>query len=709
MENPTDTQLVQSDQQGQTDISAPIGKGGEFSSTARAIGNADQVLQIGRRFQREDRPRDELRAETFAAWGGESPYDPKELEAEGRSWEFNLSFGFMEGVVPRAQAPLLELGIDEDYLLKLDGELIQNKLDIIRRGTVRQVKAWGGWPNFFDLLTQEVILFGFCNAIFPDTYTPWPTFVAQQDGLVHRMAANNVENLDIFVWRQKYLMFQLYEKIANEQAAKLAGWNITNARAAIMGATPSVNRPGTDNRWLDYEKQVRDNGYYMSVQAGSKEIEVFHGLVREITGSVSHWIACGTPSITPKKTTENTDPAQLFKKFDKFKRMGDCLVYFGLEAGDGLWHGSKGIAQRCYNIHAALDRIRCNLLNQAFLSGLIPAKVQSQEAQHKMNLSFGGGFCFFPPDVELSAQKFPTISKEYFQVDSLMVAAANERFGDVVPDARGQYAPEKTATQSQIDQVNKQVINRATVGRFIRSYSQMCSIMVRRLCMPGTIDEDAKEFQAWVKSKGITDQDLAMISGARSFGQLSDVMGESRPATQAALSELSGSPYVDQRWLQKRRMTALLGPKEADEGMPPSEDQNRMAKERRIQYEEITSIMAGQPIEVMPDDLHEAHLEAGTGWMEQAIQGKITATIEQITKVGEHMGPHLEFLSQDGTKRELAEQFKQKLTQMAQILDQIEAKATAAQGKIIKMAGQPPPGAAPSAPAQPVEEVPALA
>lgn len=700
----TDTDQIQADQDGQTDLTSPeFSEEGQLDSDVRAINSADQVLQIGRRFQREDKDRDVLRAEVFAAWGGESPYDPKDLEAEGRNWEFNFSTGFMEGVVPRAQAPMLDLGMDEDYLLRLDGELIERKLDIIRRGVVRQVKIWGGWPNFFDLLTQELVLFGFCNAIFPDTYTPWPTFVAQQDGLVHRMAMNNVDNLDMFVWRQKYLMFQLYAKIANRKAAKLAGWNLKNTANAIMGATPSVNRPGSQNQWLDYEKQVRDNGYWMSVMAGAKEIEVFHGFPKEITGKVSHWIALASPSTSSRSVDKKKDdPVQLFKRLDKFPRMNDFLVYFGLEAGDGLWHGSKGIAQRCYNIHAALDRIRMNLLNQAFLSGLIPAKVGAQEQQHKMNLSFAGGFCFMPPDVELQAQKFPVITKEYFQVDRLMVNAANERFGDVVPDTLGVGAPSETATKAQIDQVNRQVINRATILRFIRSYSQMCSIMTRRLCMPGSIDEDAKEFQAWVKERGITEEDLKLISGASAFGQLSDVMGESKIATEVALKETAGSPYVDHRWMQKRRLTALLGPKEADEAMPPSEDQMRMAKERRAQYEEITSIMAGLPIEAMPDDLHEAHLQAGTGWMKGAIEGKIKATIGQITEVGKHMGQHLEMLAKDGTKAPLVQQFKADLAQMGAVLDDLEKKAQEAQGKLIQM------NDAAQAAAQP-EAVPALA
>lgn len=694
-----------------SDLNNPSFKEGQLDPEVRAISSADQVLEIYQQLLNEDRTRDALRAEVFAAWSGEAPYDPAELKNQAESWRFNLSFGFLEGLVARAQSPLMDLGYDEDYLIQIEGQLDDSKLDTIREGVVRAAKDWGEWPNFYDNLTQEMILFGFCNSIFPDDDTPWPVFVQQQDGFTHRRSRNVVNKVDVFMWRQRFLIHELYEKIANVEVAAAAGWNVANCQQALMQARPRGFQNKNFNEWLNYEKDLRASAFFQSVRSGAKEIVAVHAFVREFSGKISHWIALDDPITSGSTNTERNSndetmvsPRLLFKREDRFDKMSDMLQYFALEAGDGTWHGAKGLAQRGYNIHAAIDRVRCDILNQAFLSGLIPAKVANQEQQIEGNIAYQGGFCFLPAEVSLETAKFPGISPEYFQVDQLLQFAAQERVGDLVPSNPNNPGGEETATKAQIDEARRQAIMRSNIKRFVHPLSQCISIITRRLCKPNTTNEDALRFQQFVMSKGITPEDLAAISGARNFGQVEDVLGETLQSTQVAMTEFAGSPYVDQEWLQKRRMVALLGPKAADEAMPEMEDQLRMAKAERDQMLEIEALMAGQPIKALPDDLHEGHLNAGVGWIQQQMSGgpEAKATIAQITSVGNHMGEHLEMLSEDKSKVQKYQEFKQALTQMGQALDQMEQKAQEAQQQLLEQhlasgdaAPQQPNGAAP--------------
>lgn len=704
-----------------SDLNSPKFVDGQLDSQVRAISSADQLLEVYRQFLSEDRTRDALRAEVFAAYSGEAPYDNEELKQQAESWRFNLSFGFLEGLVARAQTPLMDLGFDEDYLIQVEGELDDSKMDAIREGVLRAAKAWGEWPNFYDNLSNEMILFGFDNAIFPDDETPWPVFVQQQDGFTHRRSRNLVNKLDIFCWRQRFLIHELYEKIANPDIAAQAGWNVNNVQQALMLARPRGFQNKNFNEWLNFEKDLRASAFFQSVRAGAKEIVAVHGFVREVTGKISHWIALDDPITSGSKNDQNrsnddqnVSPRLLFKREDRFERMSDMLCYFALEAGDGTWHGAKGLAQRGYNIHSAIDRVRCDILNQAFLSGLIPAKVGNQEQQIEGNIAYQGGFCFLPAEVELQTAKFPGVSPEYFQVDQLLQFAAQERVGDLVPSNPNQPGGDETATKAQIDEARRQAIMRSNIKRFVHPLSQCISIMVRRLCKQGTQNEDALRFQQFVTSKGVTPQDLAMVSGARNFGQVEDVLGETLQSTQVAMAEFAGSTYVDQRWLQKRRMVALLGPKSADEAMPEGEDQLRELKAERDQMEEITSLCAGQPVPVAPDDLHSAHLKVGVQWMMKELSQGTGATIQHLTDVGNHMGGHLEALSKDPTKKQEYEQYKQALTQMGHALDDLEKKAQQGQQQqlqahadaghpdaITALSGGGPPqqnGAAPTAP-----------
>lgn len=653
----------------------------------RSIKDGSQALQIARRLLRDDWYRDYRRSQVLAAFNGGAPYSDEELKSIGQAYRYNVSFGYMEGVIGRAIVPFNQLSGNLANVSAVYGDLPEAKLSIIQEEFVEQVKNWGKWYKFVSRVNQELVLNGYTHSIFPSDYSPWPLFVPQKDGYTNEGTPNDVSDLEVFVWRKQYLIHELYRKIIDPSSAEKAGWNVEKVQKALEDAVPDdIWRRNTQQSgaWTAIQEAIRGGALFNSI-VGAKVINTFHVLASEIDGKVSHWIVVDTPSSSGQ--APEVDPT-LFKKIGRWDNFREMLVYWDLEPGDGKWHGSRGLGQRAFNTHQAIDKVRNTILDQAFTSGLTILQAADENSNEEFNLAVTGPFAVIPPGVTVQAAQLPAIAATTFQADSLLVATGEQRIGDVVPNGGAAYNQgDKTATQSSIDASRQQLIQKDNLQRYIDPFSQLLSIMLRRMCNTKSPDPVAKLFIKNVKSKGITDEDLAKLKGMRSTGRIDEVLGETKQTNMVLLQTFRGDPDVDQEKLKLRVLNGEVGPQDAAELLIPKEDQTRIINAVQKQLTEIGAIINQVDVPVSPQDDHVVHLQTLIKWIDGVFaaiaQGQPHPSINSLQLALKHGTQHLQLLSQDKTKqndfKKIEAQWKQVIQGFQKLIQHTQEQAHAAQ------------------------------
>lgn len=628
----------------------------------KSISNASQALDIATRLQTNDLYRDVRRARVLSAFNGSPPYDDADLLNKAQSYRYNVSFGFMEGVVGRAVVPYNDLTLNIGELTEIEADLPDAKLKIIQNEFGNAIKKWGKWPKMISRLNQDLVLNGYNCLIYPSDYDPFPTFVDQSRGYVDEGTPNDVNDVECFVWKKSYLIHELYAKIADPEVAEKAGWNVKNVRKALEQAMPEdllANTGNTSGTWTALEKQIRGGALWASI-VGARMVDTFHTFSTELDGSVTHFI------VTKTEQGDDVDSPELFKKRDRFDSMSDFLVYFDLETGDGTWHGSRGLGQRSFNTHKAVDKLRCSALDQVFSSGQVILQPADQSSQEDFTLVMMGPFAVIPPGVEVSATTIPSLPQTTFAADQLLTGASEQRIGDIVPQIS--YNPNQaaeTATAAKINAGRSAAVTTGNLKRYIDPISQAISIMVRRLLKKNSPNPFAKSFQKALKEKGLTDEELAKIRGARNTGNIQDILGNTATNTQIIFAEFRGDPDIDQIELKNRRISSVLDADAAEELIITDEDQSKVIESTRQQELELTTILQGMNVPVSPRDNHEAHLKVIFEWLgtmiNQQAQNPSPEAIPMMKAVVDHGNAHLRMLGQDKTKKAFFVQAENKM------------------------------------------------
>lgn len=654
----------------QIDVNNP-----EFTESGKnkikAISDAGQALQIAQKLEWNDRERDIRRARVLSAFNGSAPYCSSDLVGKAQSYRYNVSFGFLEGVVGRAIVPYNDLTINIADLTEIQANLTDEKLKIVQIEFGNIVQKWGRWPKFITRLNQDLVLNGYNTAIWPSDYDPFPIFVSQKDGFVDEGSPNDVNDLELFTWKKAYLLHELYAKIHDEDIAEKAGWNVDNVRTALTNAAPQSiynQSTSTSGQWTAIESAIRGGSIWSSM-VGAKMVNTFHVFVAELDGKVTHYIVLDNQIVDKSNADpflEKSQGVELFKKEERFESMRDMLVYFDLETGDGTWHGSKGVGQRAFNTHVAIDKLRCSVLDQAFVSGLTLLQPADQTSQEEFTLTVVGPFAVIPPGININPLVLPAVSGTTFQVDNLLSATSEQRIGDVVPQGQQlvQQAPE-TATAARLKAGRQELITRGNLKRYIDPISELMSIMVRRLLKSNSPNPYAKEFQKELKRKGLTDDDIKEIRGARNTGRIEDVLGNTAAGTQVIFAEFRGDPEIDQTDLKRRRIASVLDADAADELLISDKDQTKKIESARLQEIEINTILGGLNVPVSPRDSQVDHLEVVLQWLGSTTQKQAQQfnpdMIPPMEAVLAHGQAHLDILERDKTKKDIAKDFDKRI------------------------------------------------
>lgn len=670
----------------------------------RAISNVQHIFAIISTLEEARRDQNEKNGRILAKYNAERPFTREELEEHGLGWKSNFSTKPLSTAIDKVSPRLTKAVQVARYLTS--SSFPENhpggkeKTELFRRKITETIRGWDGWVDFLNEVSQENALFGFTSVAWLDEYSWRPTHFRQDEFFVPDGTKQNISGVQLWIGKQYLMIHELAAFVENKDAAEAAGWDIDSTVAAINAAAPrSITGGGNSNPYTDFrtfEDAIRESSVSLSLLSGSKTIEIYHLYVPECDGKVSHYIVDGRA----KKV--------LFEKLDQFEQMSDVLALFSFQQANGKLMGSKGIGRELFEIAAAIDRARNEVVDRLQLSGKILIQGEAKQL-NRFALSVMGNAVLIPANYTISQQKAIDPNVEAFALlDRQLVAYMDQIAGGVTPKEFG--GERTTASEVNLFAAREEEKRDAILERFLIQVGKMVGTCQRRIVDTKTDDEEAKSAREYLLNY-MTQEELTYLAAQPALRTVDDLTDIKAQQLVLFANEKRTDPLFDQAKLQKAATAARIDAEFADDVMIAETDPTVISEQSRQQEMENLLLATGKEVPVSPRDNHQVHIEV--------LKQVIAAAAEQLGSgdpalmasfelaLG-HWAQHIEVAVASGAKKdEFAEDLRQ-IREAATQLGQLQATLAAQQqqNELMAQQGIPPEAVAAAEQTAPAQAAP---
>jgi len=626
-------------------VSPPeIGK--DLKPRNRAIKDAIQAKNIITSLEVNNRHRNIKNARIMAKYNSERPYTTEALKEDGLSWKSNFTTKPLPMLIDKVAPRFVEAIQSTKYLTNShfpdDLPGAAKKTEAFRREITNTVRQKPGWNNFLTEIAQENALFGFCACGWLNQFEWFPKFVRQDEFFVPTGTKQHSDSSQIVVLKEKFLIHELFNLIADKDAAEAAGWNLENAVRAINNAVPENRRAKYSNWERLYEDLIRESNVGISHEQGARIIECWHLLARETTGKVSHYIFVANYF------------DEIFAREDQFDNMSDACAFFSFQHGNGNIHGSKGIGREIYSLAAMLDRARNEIVDRLNLSGKLVIQ-GDEKLLKKFRMSVVGNTILIGKGYEVLERKIDGAVEPFLQLDQFLTGLLDQIAGATTPRV---FEGERV-TKAQVDFFAQREGESKDniIGRFLNQFADMMTTIQKRLCDPNTNEKDALDLQRRLLLV-MSREELDFISGQRVAETIKDFTDMERQQIVLIAQEARGNPLYNGKEMERRKLVAQIDEEFADAVLLPDNDPTVQAEQSRQQMIELDLLTRhATQIPVSPRDDHMIHLQLIVPALEATAKAAVDdpAQVETLKALLAHATAHFQMATQAGVdKNQLA-------------------------------------------------------
>jgi len=600
---------------------------------------------------------------------GAPPYEDADIEQEGR---FNLNFHDLSGYLEERNATYTDLIDSTSNLARFHfPETVdeagsserEEKADVISEEFTQLLRS--DWAEFYpnlDTLVNEMAQHGVSMGYFPDE-TTWKWKAAGLDEfLVPRQCRASEDAVDLLFIRDKIPVHNFYKFIEDEKVAKAVGWNVDDARKALVRATTgSISKARNWGRyWVEVADEMANNDFGNSY-AKASEVDCVHALVREYDGSYSHYI------IPEDGSGENF----LFAKRSRYDPNSDLFTFFLSRIGkNGKIHSVRGDLWRAYPAAQAINRLRCGALDSTAHSMALLLQPNDPEAMEDFALVLNGPIGWLPPEASIVDRKVnPNLSQNALPMIADLSSTVRTNLG--LPGPQGEIQTANTKYGQMYQQLMSGSLTGAQVTRFYRSWKRLITSQFRRIQKIGPENDrfpEIQTFYARLMLRGVTPEEVAMIervepyraAGAGSVGARLRAY-DGGMETVSMLDEVGRSRYLRDWYSEKfgRDLAAQYV------GRP---QKPRFVLDARLAELENTTLKSDETVELVPmpgeNDLVHAQVHLGRAAQEvEQIMGYLTQKGEIdptpvfpllgfVQRILAHTGPHVEAIAEDQSRQQ---------------------------------------------------------
>jgi hypothetical protein len=558
------------------------------------------------------------RSRIDSMFDGVAPYSQGQLTASGQGLKTNLNFGEAQRLLDISLSAYVDLYSSLEKLVEVKattGERseVGPKESVVAEEITSLFRRWPEFHSSYLRLCTQFVKHGVGIAYF-DSPEDWKFRVGGfADILIPRQSQASENAIDIAVGRRQYHLHELYHFIKNEKAAKAVGWDVAEVKRVMMENVKTSGRSGSGNSYSDYESlqaEIKNNDLYTGIQ--NPTVDVLHYWVREIDGSVSHYISA-----------ESNPKEFLYKKVSRYESPEQAYVFFTYGVGsNGTYHSIRGLGQRIFSHVQTSNRLRCQQIDGAMLASSVMIQPENQRSLDELSFTFYGAYAVMSPNVKIIEKAIPNLGtavQPALQDLSQQLALNTDTMS---PYGSTQTSPYKNQMQVVSDMDVATRISGSTLNLFYSSWTRLMREMVRRVIQAKRPDAAVKDFFARCEKRGVEKEfikklDAAQTKAVRSIGSGSHA---NRLVSLRELQGISGQfDDVGRRNLTRDIVSTRVGHDLADRYVPAEEDE-RQTVDTKIAYLENQQLQQGNPVPVVSSELHGQHLALHVPLLQQIIQ-----------------------------------------------------------------------------------------
>ena len=632
----------------------------------KRIKDAKSALAIFTRLHDADRQSSLQRARIDAMFDGAAPYDQGKLAASGQAAKTNLNFGEAQRLLDISLSAYVDLYSSLERFVEVRGTTGEandrmHKEEVVADEISHMLRARPEFHSNYLRLCTTFIKHGVGVAYF-DSPKGWKFRVGSfEDILIPRQTQATEEAIDVAVIRRQYHLHELNHFIKNPAAAKAQGWNVDEVKRVMVKNVKTTGRGSFSSTSVeaDYEAlqaELKNNDLYIGVE--NPTVDVLHFLVREVSGGISHF-TCSQSS--PEKF--------MFEKQNRYDAAENAYVLFSYGVGsNGTYHSVRGLGQRIFAHVQTSNRLRCQMVDGAMIGSAVMIQPDSSRALEELDFTFYGSYAVISPNVNIIERAIPNLGTAVMPAledMSQQLAKNTDVISTYGPD---QSSPYRNQMQVASDMDVATRLSGASLNLFYASWGRLLRELVSR-AISDKQDPAVKEFYKRCAEKGvdktfINSLDVSKTKAVRSIG------GGSQANRMVALRELQGLQgqfdETGRKNLTRDIVSTRVGHDLADRYVPRSEE-DRTTNDSKIAYFENDSLVQGQPVPVLPHELHGSHLDVHLPELEGIIQGLDSGEIDPMEVLPalqafyEHIGQTLQLAVGDPALKEKVSNAKQVL------------------------------------------------
>lgn len=617
-----------------------------------------------------------------AMFDGEPPYSAARQKLTLQAQSANLNFGEARRWMEVATSGYVGLINGVETLLRCkatQGTLAEQKVweNIIAAEYSHMVRSWPAFDHKFLLLAQHFIGHGVGVTYF-ETDMDWRWNVCGlSDFVFPRQTPATETAIEIAFAKKEYYVHELYALIRDEEAAAEVGWNVELVKQAIREAAATGY---TSDEIEKVQQELKNNDLFCSVKSAT--IKVIHTWVRELDGSISHYIATEDACSNARGDVSYTDDF-LYKRLGRFESSDRAYILFAWGVGtNGTYHSVRGLGHRIFAQIQEANKLGCRLLDGAKLAASVVIQPENQHALDNLAISYYGPYAVLGPNVKVIEKAIPNLGTAVVPAlnDLRSQVAANMDFYSTDGVFSNPTRAERTRFEVEAALEQSSRLSMTSMNLFYPSLTRLLRESLRRATDPDYDSTDGgwEEVQAFRQrciERGVPEEVLFSLDHSRTRAVRAVGNGSigSQVTSLRNLMELMPSfDEVGRKNVLYDRVAAEVGYDQVERYV--SQVDERPTQDQKIAELENFMLLQGGMISVSSIDLPMAHLNVHLTKMLELLDEINKGTVDPrevlqgLLSLFDHCNGHYDQIAGDPSLQAFAAQVRETLQQAGEII-----------------------------------------
>lgn len=646
--------------------------------------SASSARAMYERAREHNARRDERDAKVKGLVDGNPPYSQAKLKQSGQSYRSNFNNGEAESFLNTAITAFYDIYSETDHRASVEvpPEIPDSPRlsDIATEQFDWLVDQNDRLDYNIQLSIHNMVLYGRGPQIWENQYDWRSKAIGHSDLILPQNAKSNICEWEKCWIKQDYRVDELFQFIADEEAASAAGWNVEEVRQAIMKASEPAYPEGGNN-WMRYQQWIRNNDVYAGEQAQLVRCAIM--LYKEFSkggeeGKISQaWV-----------WLDGESEEFLFQETGLYDDWRNALNAFFYDRGDGYANGVRGLGVKMFSMLTAKQRLQNATVDAAMVrSALTFRALGSGAAAQNLSVVPVGPFMVVPNGFELMPVNNTQAIDAPLMVSRDLDGTLAANLGQYRARLEKPEGNPRTAFEVNVEIQKQSILGKTQIARYYQQLDEYWSEVFRRAVsdrIPTNTNNKwlrlALAFQRRCEERGVPIALLrkCRVTARRTVGQGSAhlramALGQLFAQLYPALPEDGKTNLVNDM------IAANVGRHAVERYNPGMPMRNGEMEQRWVAQVENDTLRNRGQVTLTPQHNDVIHAQEHLAFASQAAaslqQGADMADIFSVLQAeGQHIAMHLQRLSTNTLREQEFKILEKQFRELAKLTDQLAQK-----------------------------------